>query len=129
MRILKRIKTTSYNERRLLNLYTSSKISENGCWEWIKAKDKNGYGITSYGSLKETGFHRKSWKAHRLIYFLLNDQIPQGFLACHSCDNPSCINPHHIFIGTPKDNSQDREKKKRGRTQNQNGEKNHSSIL
>src|SRR6185312_17004420 len=81
------IKTSSYRERRLINLYSKSNISENGCWEWTAAKDKNGYGITSFGG-KTFDLPRKCWKAHRLIYFLLKGKIPDGMLICHQCDNP-----------------------------------------
>jgi len=114
---LYKIKASTYAQRRLINLYSSCEILANGCWNWTKCKDKDGYGITSYG------IPRKAWRAHRLIYFLLKGEIPEGMLCCHSCDNSSCININHIFIGSPKENSKDRENKGRG------GKKNHPTRL
>ena len=65
------------------------------CWEWKAKKNNKGYGCF------------KDKKAHRISYELLVGKIPEGMLASHKCDNPSCCNPHHIFIGTYQDNSND----------------------
>lgn len=69
------------------------------CINWLGAKDKNGYGQTTYQG--------KQWKAHRLSYFLEKGSIGPNNLICHKCDNPSCINPKHLFEGTPLDNMRD----------------------
>lgn len=86
------------------------------CWHWNAAIAKNGYGKFNVGRSDVT--HKKITKtAHRLSWEFFNKrEIPDGKLACHTCDNRSCVNPGHIFIGTHKDNMQDCAKK--GRTKN-----------
>lgn len=76
-----------------------------GCWEWLLGKDKDGYGKICAG--------RKSLRAHRYLWELKNGPIPSGLLVCHKCDNPKCVNPDHMFLGTHKDNHDDRGRKNR----------------
>lgn len=77
----------------------------NACHIWLGTKDKDGY-----GQLKVAG---KMKRAHRLSYELKYGSIPKGKLVCHTCDNPSCVNHKHLFLGSPKDNTQDMIKKGR----------------
>jgi hypothetical protein len=78
----------------------------NGCWEWTGAKDAKGYGqIKVNGVLKRT---------HRVSYAVFMSVEPASLHVCHRCDNPSCIRPDHLFLGTNKQNMEDREKKGRG---------------
>lgn len=79
---------------------------DDSCWEWNRHRDSLGYG--------QTRFHRKMERTHRVAWTLLYGEIPKGILVLHKCDNPPCCNPHHLFLGTDKDNSEDREKKGRG---------------
>src|SRR5260370_813907 len=75
------------------------------CWEWDGTKDECGYGkFLLLG--KKVQAHRLAWKLTR--YFL-----PDYLCVCHECDNPSCCNPSHLFLGTQNDNMQDKMRKGR----------------
>lgn len=95
-------------------------ILENGCWFWNKYKNKKGYGSFYY--MGETLAHRSSYLIH-------NGNIPEGNLVCHSCDNPSCVNPKHLWVGTNSDNQIDCVLKGRAKRNTPCGEKNHLTKL
>ncbi len=85
--------------------------AESGCLEWNGYKDKDGYGIL----LVTKDGKKKNTKAHRLSYELHVAPIPAQMFVCHRCDNPSCIEPSHLFVGTAADNNADKMKKGRSR--------------
>lgn len=78
-----------------------------GCWDWLSTKDRDGY-----GQFKLNG---KQWKAHRLSWTLYLGEIPEKLFVCHRCDNPGCVNPEHLFLGTAMDNNRDTVEKGRDR--------------
>ena len=76
------------------------------CWLWQGNFSTTGL---KYGRLN---VNRKSYMAHRLSYEFLVEPIKDGLLALHKCDNPKCVNPHHLYAGTHKDNAIDRATRK-----------------
>lgn len=79
------------------------------CWIWGGSVDKNGYGKFCNG------------RSHRFSYFLHFGEFPKDMWVLHTCDNPQCVNPNHLFIGTNQDNVDDRERKNRGAKGLKNG--------
>ncbi len=113
----------NYHEQKLFEIIKKGKFSDNNCFEWSGSFDRGGYGITTFSPNQI----KKTWKVHRLMFYLLKGDIPPNTMVCHLCDNPKCFNVCHLILGSAKLNALDRERKGRGRTQNQNGEKNRSS--
>lgn len=75
------------------------------CWEWTKSLTHNRYGRISYKN--------RNIRAHRLSWVIFRGNIPDNLYVLHTCDNPPCVNPYHLFLGTSKDNAIDRDGKGR----------------
>ena len=87
------------------------------CWEWTGTRRN---GKWNYGLAQ---IHGKTWRAHRLSYILHIGPIPERMQVCHHCDNPPCINPAHLFLGTNADNVHDCMRKGRDRKGDRRGER------
>lgn len=97
-------------------------LDANGCWNWVgKSKFEGGYGCIHLLGHR-TGAHRAAWMLYR-------GAIPSGMCVCHSCDNPNCCNPEHLFLGTHADNMKDRNKKGRARGGSSKGMENPMAKL
>lgn len=89
----------------LLTRLISGTERRGACLEWTKAHDVDGYGLLRISGLME--------RAHRVSFSLFIGDIEAGKSVCHSCDNPRCIEPEHLFLGTALDNQRDKVKKGR----------------
>jgi hypothetical protein len=101
-------------------LLNRCRLAENGCWEWTSTT-KSGYGAFESGGITMLALKSKKRGAHQVSYEAYHGKIPPGLVVRHTCDNPLCINPDHLILGTQAQNVADREV--RGRRKDINGEK------
>lgn len=81
------------------------------CWLWTGYTDRDGYGMLW---VKVGNDPARNHRANRLSYLIHTGDIPKGMFVCHRCDNPQCVNPSHLFLGSPQDNMIDKFAKGRG---------------
>ena len=94
------------------------------CWEWTAST--NGTPGWEYGQFK---FNGRMVPAHRLSFEWSNGPIPPGMFVCHRCDNPICVRPSHLFLGTRQDNMNDMKQKGRHRSRSPRGARHWRAVL
>ena len=102
-----RIPIPKLTEKQIVRFW--NKVTTKGsdeCWEWQAGLNPDGYGRVSLGY--------RMYSAHRVSYFLKHQKDPGDLCVCHSCDNPKCVNPNHLWLGTFGDDMRDMTKKERG---------------
>lgn len=108
-------------EQKYINIFWSHVQKTESCWIWKASVGSHGYGNSWDGRKVETA-PRVSWKIHF-------GEIPKGMYVCHHCDNRKCVNPAHLFLGSPSDNYRDMANKGRLVSTPSYGEKNGLSKL
>lgn len=97
---------TYSSDQEQFDTHVDKSAGDDACWIWTgHCEKKRGYG--------QIGWHGKSMKAHRVAFLLANGFLPDDLEVCHSCDNPPCVNPKHLWLGTHQENVDDRERKGR----------------
>jgi len=92
-------------KERFIAIQKASSRGEDECWNWLGSKDIEGYGRFTISGI--------TYKAHRMAIIYSGGELQDADCACHKCDNPSCVNPKHLFSGSVKDNVIDAVKKGR----------------
>jgi hypothetical protein len=109
----------------LLDRFWAKVDKTDSCWLWTAAKGRNGYGLFTNGAGRLV-------PAHRFIWEVTYGEIPKGVMVCHNCpsgDNPSCVNPAHLWLGTHQANMVDRNMKGRAASGERHVSRTHPEVL
>lgn len=122
---------THYRQQKRLNVvFTSASVEDrfwakaqksDDCWAWTANRNRRGYGKFCLNKRQEP--------AHRVAYTLTYGDIPAGLWVLHHCDNPSCVRPDHLYLGTHQDNMQDRHNRGRAASGESNGSRMHPERI
>lgn len=107
-----RINPHEADERVRLRFLDRVARSAFGCWRWCGTIDRKGYGVFSFGGRAQQSFFR----AHRLAFAWEYGVLPDDMVVMHACDNPLCVRPDHLRLGTQLDNVRDMDAKNRRRS-------------
>lgn len=106
---------------RFIHLIENNGMSEQKCWHWLGDVNSQGYGRFS--------LRNKHTLAHRVSFNLFIGKIPIGLNICHTCDNPICVNPHHLWVGSQSENLKDAVQKGRNYTPDTKAHRNGNTSL
>lgn len=108
------------DERFNARFWAKVQPADNGCWEWTAHRNNRGYG-------QFTVSNGVFYTAHAVSYAITHGPIPPGMSICHRCDNPPCVRPDHLFLGTQSDNALDMFAK--GRATRSKGVERYNAVL
>lgn len=98
--VWKEMAAATFTEKEAKRFWAKVRLGKSDdCWEWFGCKDECGYGSFYY--------KRRIRRAHRVSYLVHRGPIPPRYIVMHSCDNPPCVNPAHLGLGTQRDNVED----------------------